>query len=545
MKTQHLKSELYKKTLFAIVITVVLTGIITSLFLYKSSKENYLHQNKRLLTVMNEQASHFLVHPQEELKLVETTLYSNNNDKTALQSEILFILRRFSYIYRVEHLDQFGTIIGSYPENTYVEGLDYSRNPVYTSAKDKESYEIVFGGTFIDPVEGHPSMSITMKNRDGSLLVGYLNLSQLKHAFDFTDNPDIIYAIIDSTGHYLMHPDMDLVLQRTVDPNFMAIKRGSIQSGTQLKYNQQSAIIQYQEIPSTSWYILVYQNTKTMFAPIFTSLIILAVAIILIAFIISITIRGILSNMEHTLLNFIHMTKNISVGNYDDKTPEYDYIEFQELSANFQQMMSEVEIREEEIHLLNNELEISYLNTVFLLAKTIEAKDAYTGDHCDRVRNYATMIGRKLNLSKKDLHQLSQGSLLHDIGKLSIPESVLTKAGALTDEEYQQIKEHSQFGYDLIKEIPKHDKAKEIVLYHHERIDGTGYPKGLSGDDIPLLARIVCIADAFDAMMSKRIYRKNTHTLEEAINELKTHRNTQFDGFLVNLFIECLIERQL
>jgi len=545
MKTQHLKTELYKKTLFTIVIAVVLTGLTTSYFLYKSSKENYLYQNERLLTLMNEQASHFLEHPQEELKLVETTLYSNSMDPSALQSEVLFILRRFSYIYRVEHLDQFGTIIASYPENMYVKGLDYSRNPIYTSAKDMEAYETVFGGTFIDPVEGHPSMSITMKNRDGSLLVGYLNLAQLKHAFDFEENPDIIYAIIDNTGHYLLHPDMDLVLQRTVDPNFMAIKRGSIQSGSILKYDNKSVIMQYQEIPSTAWYLIVYQNTQIMLTPIFTSLFILTGAIILIALITSISIRGILSNMEHTLLNFIDMTKSISIGKYDHKRPQYDYIEFQELSANFQQMMSEVEIREEEIHLLNTELENSYLNTVFLLAKTIEAKDTYTGDHCDRVKNYAMMIGRKLNLSKEDLHQLSQGSLLHDIGKLSIPESVLTKAGALTDEEYQQIKEHSQFGYNLIKEIPKHNKAKEIVLYHHERIDGKGYPKGLSGNDIPLLARIVCIADAFDAMMSKRIYRKHTHSLEEAIEELKTHRNTQFDGFLVDLFIECLTERQL
>lgn len=544
MKTQHLKTELYKKTLFTIVIAVILTGLTTSYFLYKSSKENYLYQNERLLTLMNEQASHFLEHPEEELKLVETTLYSTDMETSALQSEVLFILRRFSYIYRVEHLDKFGTIIDSYPENKYVKGLDYSRNPIFTNAKDLETHETVFGGTFIDPVEGHPSMSITMKNRDGSLLVGYLNLSQLKHAFDFEDNPNNIYAIIDNTGHYLLHPDMELVLQRTVDPNFMAIKRGSIPNGSILNYNNMSAIIQYQEIPSTAWYLLVYQNTQIMYAPMFTSLIILTGAIILIGLVTSISIRGILSNMEHTLLNFINMTKNISSGNYDHKRLQYDYIEFQELSANFQQMMSEVEIREEEIHLLNKELEHSYLNTVFLLAKTIEAKDAYTGDHCDRVKKYALMIGRKLNLSKEDLYQLSQGSLLHDIGKLSIPESVLTKAGALTDEEYEQIKQHSQFGYDLIKEIPKHDKAKEIVLYHHERIDGKGYPEGLKSNDIPLLARIVCIADAFDAMMSKRIYRKHTHSLEEAMEELKNHRNTQFDGFLVDLFIDCLTKDQ-
>lgn len=523
MKTQHLKTELYKKNLFTIILTVLLTGITTSYFLYQSSKENYLSQNNRLLTLMNGQVSHFLEHPEEELRLIETTLYSNTMEKSALQNEILFILDRFSYIYRLEHLDQSGTIIDSYPENKYVKGLDYSRNPIYTGAKDIDAYESVFGGTFIDPVEGHPSMSITMKNRDGSLLVGYLNLSQLKHAFNFKETPDTVYAIVDSTGHYLLHPNMDWVLQRTVDPNFMAVKRGSIQNGSILKYQNISTIIHYQEIPSTAWYLLVYQDTQMMYAPIFTSLLILAGAIILIAFVTSISIRGILSNMEHTLLNFIHMTNNISRGKYDHKKLLYDYIEFQELSANFQQMMSEVEIREEEIHLLNTQLENSYLNTVFLLATTIEAKDAYTGDHCERVKYYAMMIGQKLNLSKDDLHQLSQGSLLHDIGKLSIAESVLTKAGALTDEEYEQIKQHSQCGYDLIKEIPQYDKAKEIVLYHHERMDGKGYPEGLSGNNIPLLARIVCIADAFDAMMSKRVYREHPHSLEEAIAELKNH----------------------
>lgn len=543
MKSRRLKTQLFSQTIIYITVVLICLSAISSYFFYQSSKESFLRQNDRLLSVMTQQAKHFLIHPEEELKLIESTLSKSTNDEV-LQDEVLFILRRFSYIYRIEHLDEQGKIIQTFPSKNDFYGLDYSRNPIYTRAKTKKAFDIVFGGTFIDPIAGHPAMSITLKARDGSYIVGYLNLSQLKEAFDSAEFDTIVYAILDNSGHYLLHPDDSYVLQRKVDSYFIDIKRNVLTSGSLVKYNNDSHILQYQEIPSTGWLLMIYQDTDEMITPILILIIIVVMALLFLTVIMSVSINSILGKVESILLEFIKMTKSVSRGKYNIETSHHNYIEFQELSGNFQLMIGEIESREEEINTLNSELENSYLETVLLLAKAIEAKDTYTGDHCDRVKNYALLIGNKIGLNPDELYQLEQGSLLHDIGKLNIPESILNKEGRLSNDEYELVKTHSLHGYELIKDIPNLSKAKDIVLYHHERIDGAGYPHGLKGNEIPLFARIVCIADAYDAMMSLRAYRHYSHTYEEAIQELKSNRDKQFDSFLVDIFINCLREER-
>jgi putative nucleotidyltransferase with HDIG domain len=175
---------------------------------------------------------------------------------------------------------------------------------------------------------------------------------------------------------------------------------------------------------------------------------------------------------------------------------------------------------------------------VVLLAKAIEAKDNYTGNHCERVRDYAMLLGESYGLSSEDLIELKFGATLHDIGKLGISEDVLNKPGLFTQEEFEIIKSHSQIGFDIMEEMPMMVKAKQIILHHHERFDGYGYPYGLKGEEIPLLARIVSIADAFDAMTSLRPYRKNCMTKREGFDELRRHSGTQFDPEMIELFIE-------
>lgn len=530
-----------QRTITTIIFLVACILLITSYFFYRSSKANYLEQNNRLLKVMKEQAHHFLLHPEQELRLIETTI-TRELDDASIQDEVLYVLNHFSYINRVEKIDDDGKIIATFPEKLQLIGLDYSKNPVYTTAISIEPDTCVFGGTFIDPIVGSPVMTITLKSRNNTYLVGYLDLSQLESAFSTLEDADFTYAILDEKGHYLLYPDKDYITQRKVDPSFEDIVNDRVVNGTIVLHDNQRKILQFDEIASTGWYLIIYQNLSKMIDPIIDSIIFLTIAFLLIVIFTSISITSALSRVQKTLLNFIKLTKNVTAGDYESKSIEYDYIEFHELSANFQQMVSEIEIREEEIIHLNNALENSYLETVVLLAKTIEAKDSYTGDHCERVKKYALRIGEKIGLSIEDLIELEQGSLLHDIGKLNIPESVLSKPGSLTDSEYSLIKKHSEFGYELIKDIPNLEHAKEIVLYHHERYDGKGYPKGLKGDEIPLFARIVCIVDAFDAMTSSRVYRPVHYSLEKAIIELKTHRNNQFDGLLVDVFIECLNE---
>jgi len=142
------------------------------------------------------------------------------------------------------------------------------------------------------------------------------------------------------------------------------------------------------------------------------------------------------------------------------------------------------------------------------LGRIIEARDPCTEGHCDRLTDYATALGRELRLDQTDLDSLYRGAFLHDIGKIAIPDRVLLKKGKLTRKEYDLMKQHPAIGDDLCRTVRSLDAVRPIVRHHHERLDGRGYPDGLAGDRIPLLAQIVSIVDVFDALTTERPYRK-------------------------------------
>lgn len=181
----------------------------------------------------------------------------------------------------------------------------------------------------------------------------------------------------------------------------------------------------------------------------------------------------------------------------------------------------------------------AYLNTVKALSLAIEAKDKYIEGHSERVVKYAEKIARKMHFSESQIESLRISSLLHDIGKIGIPEAILDKPGRLTDEEYSKIKEHPVIGANIVSNIEALRGSADVVRYHHEHYDGTGYPKGLSKDEVPMDAYIIAIADAFDAMCSDRPYRK-AMTREEAIDIIKKERGKQFHPAVVDAFLEIL-----
>ena len=157
---------------------------------------------------------------------------------------------------------------------------------------------------------------------------------------------------------------------------------------------------------------------------------------------------------------------------------------------------------------------------ILSLALTVEARDKYTEGHCDRLARYAVAVGRKLGLSSDELSALRRGGLLHDLGKIGIPDAVLLKPGRLTRDEYELVKQHTIIGERLCMGLRSLASVRPIIRQHHERLNGSGYPDGLRGDDISVLAHIIGIVDGFDAMTTARPYRP-AQTVEFAINELR------------------------
>ena len=185
------------------------------------------------------------------------------------------------------------------------------------------------------------------------------------------------------------------------------------------------------------------------------------------------------------------------------------------------------------------QLEQAYMESIQTVRYTVEAKDTYTRGHSDRVSEYSVLIGKKLGLSEEDLKRLKIGGLFHDVGKIGVPDNILQKSGKLSDDEYSEIKNHPTIGAHILSTASIFKDILPIVKYHHERYDGKGYPEKLQGEKIPYLARITAIADTFDAMTSKRVYRDSL-SIENVIEELKKCKGTQFDPKLDDLFVDIL-----
>ncbi|MBC7248574.1 MAG: GAF domain-containing protein [Actinobacteria bacterium] len=188
---------------------------------------------------------------------------------------------------------------------------------------------------------------------------------------------------------------------------------------------------------------------------------------------------------------------------------------------------------------LYEDIERSYFSTVQALAKAIEVKDPYTRGHSERVTAYALMIAEAMRLDEREKQKLKYAATLHDIGKIGIAGRVLNKPGALTEEEYSHVKTHPALGDSIVEPVEFLQGPRPIILHHHERYDGRGYPDGLQGEDIPVCARILSVADAFEAMRSDRPYRKAL-PLEEARQELVRNAGTQFDPRVVEVFLDIL-----
>jgi len=183
----------------------------------------------------------------------------------------------------------------------------------------------------------------------------------------------------------------------------------------------------------------------------------------------------------------------------------------------------------------------AFFQIITSLANALEARDPYTEGHSERVTNYAIRLAKKLNWNEEAIEKLKKASLLHDLGKIGIPDSILHKKGKLNDEEYDFIKKHQLITVKILEPLKEWSEILPWIMYHHERWDGKGYPHGLGGDAIPMASQIIAICDVFDALTSGRDY-KSALSVEEAIQELIKNKGTQFNSKLIDLFREVILE---
>lgn len=207
-----------------------------------------------------------------------------------------------------------------------------------------------------------------------------------------------------------------------------------------------------------------------------------------------------------------------------------------ELARERRQLFDQVLASNRELQKAQQAIKRSYIQTLASMITALEARDAYTRGHSERVARLTEAMGKQMGIKGYKLDNLVDAARLHDIGKIGIREQVLNKPGKLTDEEYQHIKQHPEIGAHIIGQMDAYSELVPAIRHHHERVDGRGYPQGLRGNDIPLEARIIAVADTFDAMTSVRPYR-SPRQLGQALKVMRECAGTQLDAKLVKLFL--------
>jgi diguanylate cyclase (GGDEF)-like protein/putative nucleotidyltransferase with HDIG domain len=209
-----------------------------------------------------------------------------------------------------------------------------------------------------------------------------------------------------------------------------------------------------------------------------------------------------------------------------------------QVEALRQQMEETLDERTRSLNETARALENSYMATMEALAAALTVHEADTVRHDRRVAEYAALLARRMDIDEDQVIKIQRGALLHDIGKIGIPDAILQKAGPLTEAEKDIIRQHAEIGYSILRNIPFLQEEGEMVYQHHENYDGTGYPRGLAGRDIVLGARLFAVVDTFDALCADRVYRKGV-SMEQAVVEIKRCSGTQFDPEIVRVFLAC------
>ncbi|SES97284.1 HD-GYP domain [Natronincola peptidivorans] len=386
--------------------------------------------------------------------------------------------------------------------------------------------------------------------------------------------------LISNEGDIYAHPDDDLLMDTAKNEDwFQEILMGD--SGTKMFTSTEgkNKIITYLTIPQTNWKLVGITTVDIieMITPIKNQVVMIALISIAIAFIIGYILSLIVTRPVGEIMKVIH---KISKGEMGVRADIQSRDEFKVLGNKFNEMLVEIEglLKErdlnvkklidknkeimgqndeilafseetealnEELSYLLNEIRNNYLSTVKALANSIEAKDSYTRGHCERVRNISLAIGKVMGLNQEEINNLEFASLLHDIGKIGIPLEILNKEGFISAEALETVQKHPQIAYNILSDVEFLKESREIIYQHHERVDGKGYPRGLKGEEISLPAKILAVADAYDAMTSTRPYRKISLTKEEALEELEAVKGRQLDIEVVDTFIKILKENQI
>lgn len=351
--------------------------------------------------------------------------------------------------------------------------------------------------------------------------------------------------VVSKKGQFISFPDREQIMKG----NIMDLNRelGEIMIAGRIGFmktfdplNKEKSWITYYPIKNADYSIAMVYPEKEVLENVFVlqnvTLIFASAGLIILLFILIFVSRSVTSPIS----DLVKDAQKVAKGDLDHPISiESQTIEVETLKNSLNSMIASLREYIDNLNLANAEKERLFISSIKALANAIEARDAYTRGHSERVTKYSVKIAQKMGIDGEEIEKIRYAAVLHDIGKIKIREEILNKPGKLTDEEFNILKQHPTHGAKMLKPVEEFNEILPYLYHHHERYDGRGYPQGLSGIDIPMASRIMAVADTFDAMTSNRPYRR-AMPVTKAVVELENNSGTQFDPEIVKIFLDII-----
>lgn len=462
-----------------------------------------------------------------------------------------YLLKLPSYIREITVLDAGGR-----------EAAKASRERFISRASLKKSgalplKALVKGDIHFSPIHntafGEPWITVSMPIKSGRRIKGWLSedvsLRGLWHNITGSFSGDKGYIfVVDGDGRALAHPDWSAVIKgASLKNNHQTLRFINKWEGKNISsYKNENGIEvigAYAVSKATGWGIITEQPASEAYEHLYsfkTRLLILIAVSLSFAVFLSVYLGWLLTSPLKLLKKEAedfgrgYINKKIIINRND---------EIGELAITFNNMAGSILDKTNQLKLANKNLQEMLGCTIKSLATVLDGKSSWTAGHSERVLNYALLIASRFDNSSDFLENVKICSLLHDIGKICIPETVLEKSDIFTDDDMRIMKEHPLHGARILSSIRQFENIVPVIRHHHEYYNGCGYPDGLSGESIPFIARILSVADAYDAMTTDRHYRK-ARDLSDAIEELKRNAGTQFDPHIVEAFLQIILNER-
>jgi putative nucleotidyltransferase with HDIG domain len=391
-------------------------------------------------------------------------------------------------------------------------------------------------------------LAVPLKDLAGNftgMLAAVVSLEPIAHRLRDASVRGRTVFLIDHSGHIVAHPDNKNFVPGAEAMGELVAEVGALPAELRTTVNKTFServnnrdvemIGTYSTFPEVNWAVIAERRLDQARADAGVTelnrqalafVIVVVLTAILIGYFFAVGISGPIRGLAAS-------SRAISRGEFHQRSPVRGASEISELAENFNKMASDIEEYIEKLKEAAEENRELFIGSIRMLAAAIDEKDPYTRGHSGRVAKYSTIIGRELGLSNEELDKLRISALLHDVGKIGVEDRVLKKPGALTQEEFDLMKQHTVKGANIMRPVSQLKEVLPGIELHHEHMDGRGYPYGLSGQQIPLMARIIGVADTLDAMTTNRPYQ-SAMDIEFALNRIKSLTGSKFDAVVVN-----------